>query len=258
VKVNFSSREEFEKLVYQQPERFLDRIRVPEVFVIQRFYDPQEILALRQRVFAGALQTDPSWHPLLDDCPDYHRLHDNYPNAYVKAKMHAFYFHGWREENSPLFRYFQDIFRMKCYLGGMDVGLDLRNTPSQGFVARVNLQNYPRGGGYISEHIDPNSKFALIQTLIQASDPQRDFHSGGLFARASDRADKVYLDHHSKPGDLMVLSPGIPHGVDPIDEGGEYDWRLNSGKWTILPLFVASDVPGVHAEKPREYYDRKG
>jgi hypothetical protein len=178
-------------------------------------------------------------------------VHDNYPQAYVKGKMHAFYFHGWYEKNFDLFNYFDEIFALKSFLGGLDKDAILRAQPSSGVIARVNLQNYPSGGGGLSEHVDPYSNFALIQTLIQGSSTGKDFKSGGLFAREQKDSEKVYLDHLTEPGDLIVLSPAIPHGVDPVDPNEDYDWKRNRGKWTILPIIVSSDYPSEH-KKPKE------
>ena len=255
MRINSLNRQSFLDLVYSRKEEFLARIHAPEIFVVKNFYEKKELLALRNHVFEIGLKTEASWHPLLDDCPDYHRLHDNYPQAYVKSKMHSFYFHGWFDHNRDLFKRFSEIFEIKCFLGGIKASDYVGSMPSSGAVARVNAQNYPSGGGYIAEHIDPNSNYALIQTLIQGSQPGRDFRSGGLFARRAPNAEKIFLDFHTEVGDLMVLSPAIPHGVDPIDPEMEYRWENNSGKWTFLPLIVASDYRDNKAAKPREIND---
>lgn len=252
MKVNYLGRKEFLDRVYTHREAFLEQIHAPEIFVVRQFYPSERILELRNRVFQSGLQSEPSWHPLLDDCPDYHRLHDNYPKAYVKAKMHAFYFHGWYEHNHALFDEFSEIFDIKCFLGGFAKGSFLRAKPSAGVVSRVNLQNYPVGGGYLAEHIDPNSNFALVQTLVQGSRTGTDFEQGGLYARRDFNSEKLYLDPLTEPGDLMVLSPAIPHGVAPVDPDKDYAWRENAGKWTILPIIVASDYPSTEHKKPRE------
>lgn len=245
-------RDAFLRLAYEQRDAFLDRIAAPEAFVVRRFFEPEEIRAWRRDVFELGLRTPPSWHPLHDGCPDYHRLHDNYPQAYVKAKMHAFYFHGFYEANAWLFEKFREIFEIKNFLAGRERGAFLRNVPSEGQVARVNFHNYPAGGGYLAEHADPASSFALIQTLVQASQWGVDFRSGGLFAREREGAPKTYLDPLSAPGDLLVMSPAIPHGVDPIDADDEYAWQDDRGKWTIIPIIVNSDYERPDNVKPRQ------
>ena len=252
MKITRLNRQDFLELVYSRKDEFLARIHAPEFFIVKNFYDKNDILALRNRVFGIGLQTDPSWHPLLDECPDYHRVHDNYPQAHVKSRMHGFYFHGWLDHNSDLFNRFSEIFEIKCFLGGLSASDYVNTRPSSGAVARVNFQNYPSGGGYIAEHADPNSNYALIQTLVQASQPGKDFKSGGLFAREAPKSEKIFLEFQSDVGDLLVLSPAVPHGVDPIDPDLEYQWKNNSGKWTILPLIVAADYPDNRAAKPRE------
>ncbi|MEM9281864.1 MAG: hypothetical protein AAGA96_08565 [Verrucomicrobiota bacterium] len=252
MKLTKISKEDFLEALYHETEAFLARIDSPEVFIVEKFYDGEEILNFRQQVFEKGTATDPSWHPLYDDCPDYHRIHDDYPKAHVKARMHAYYHHGWFEHNREVFDRFREIFDMKNYLAGFEPGHFITNTPSQHQVARVNLQNYPRGGGYIAEHIDPKSRFARLQTLVQASQIGVDYYSGGLFARETPKNDRFFVDEFTEIGDLMVLSPDIPHGLDPIDPEIELDWNRSDGRWIILPLILNSDYPSEENVKPRE------
>ncbi len=204
---------DFLQLVYQQTENFMAQIKAPTVFIVQQFYPRNEILQLRQQVFEKGLQSEPSWHPLFDDCPDYHRLHDNYPKAWVKSKMHATYYHGWHAHNQPMFAFFREVFAIKNYLAGMEETAHIQNIPSNGAVARVNVHHYPRGGGYQTEHLDPTSKFAKIQTIVQASQFGVDFSIGGVYGKASPEDAPFRVDPHTEPGDLIVMSPGIQHGV---------------------------------------------
>src|SRR5271167_5021409 len=102
MKLSFCTKDEIDRLIVNHPADFMLRVAAAEIFVVKNFYDPKEILAMRREIFETGLRTPPSWHPLLDECPDYHRLHDNYPNAHVKSKMHGFYFHGWYEHNFKL------------------------------------------------------------------------------------------------------------------------------------------------------------
>jgi hypothetical protein len=253
MRVNHLSKPEFLKLVYEAPrESFLERIAAPEVFVVRQFYDPQEVLAYRRRVFATGLQSEASWHPLLDECPDYHRLHDNYVNAHVKAKMHAFYFHSWYQHNAALFGYFDEIFALKGHLAGVPPRRFLEQRPSAGPIARVNFQHYPVGGGYLAEHVDPVSPFAAVQTLVQASQWGSCFSHGGLYARDREGGEKTFLDPLTGPGDLLLLSPGIPHGVDPVDLDEAFDWQSDRGKWTVLPVIINGDYPRAGNVKPRQ------
>jgi hypothetical protein len=228
----------------------MKRINEPQAFVVKHFYPAQEILDLREQIFQSGLTSEASWHPLHDGCPDYHRLHDNYPNAHVKQKMHAFYFHSWYPHNKEKFAYFREIVNIKNRLAGYPDDKFMSNIPSDGIVLRVNVHHYPRGGGYQAEHIDPVGKHAQIQTLVAASQIGVDYRSGGVYARECASAERVFLDPYLQPGDLLVMSPGIQHGVDYIDSEVEYDWQHNTGRWMIMPIIVGSDYPNPEIKKP--------
>ena len=106
MKTNLISKNEFLDLAYNNTLDFYERINKPEVFIIKNFYDPEKIKNLRQQAFQWGMETEASWHPCFDGIPDYHRIHDNYEKAYVKSKMHAYYYHGFFKHNAALFSYF--------------------------------------------------------------------------------------------------------------------------------------------------------
>jgi hypothetical protein len=250
--LNQITKPEFVELVYSRTAEFMERINAPQAFVVKGFYDARTILEFRNVAYQTGLSSEPSWHPLHDGCPDYHRLHDNYPKAHVKQKMHAFYYHGWYSQNKAKFDFFAEIFAMKNFLAGYPENEFLPNIPSDGFVARVNIHHYPKGGGYQTEHIDPVGKHAQIQTLICASEFGKDYQKGGVYGRATPGGERTYLDPFMKPGDLLVMSPGIQHGVDYVDPELPYEWRSNDGRWMVLPLIVGSDYPNPEVTKPVE------
>ncbi len=53
-------------------------------------------MGLRNRAFEWGQTEEASWPPFYDNCPDYHRLYDNYPKAYVKQKFHGFYHRNYK------------------------------------------------------------------------------------------------------------------------------------------------------------------
>lgn len=253
MKLTSISKKDFLDLLYNDTDSFMSRIESPELFVVKNFFPKDEILTLRKKAFETGQKSEPSWHPCRDGCPDYHRIHDNYPKAYVKAIMHAYYYHGYYDTNDDLFDYFSEIFDMKNYLAGTPKGSYIKNIPSEFFISRVNMHNYPSGGGYQAQHVDPVSKFAKIQTIVQASEYEKDFFSGGVYGRMTEDGEKYYVDPHTEVGDLMVLSPNIIHGVEVIDpEKEEIDWNENSGRWMIMPIIIHSDHDSEHQVKPKE------
>ena len=249
--VNRVSRAQFLEMFRDDREGFMARIDGPEAFVVKQFYDGAFVLAFRSQMFQQGLEREPSWHPLKDDCPDYHRLHDNYAKAHVKSRMHAFYLHGWYERNREVFDTFSEIFRIKNVLGGYEESAFIGNRPSDGIVARVLIHHYPSGGGYQEEHIDPVADFAKLQTLIATSEYGKDFRQGGLYAKESAEGERNFIDPYTEPGDLMLLSPGIHHGVAPVDPDEEYNWRIDRGRWVIMPIMLYSDYLGTSVTRPR-------
>jgi hypothetical protein len=244
------TREELVKRVLHDADAFMAAIDAPTVFVVEGFHPRESILAFRERARALAKAEPPSWHACLDGVPDYHRIVDDYPKAWVKSRMHAHYFHRFNG-NADLFASLHDVFRLKNVLAGESEDAFLAAKPSDGVIARVVSNHYPRGGGYQAEHCDPTSRFARIQTIIQASDPGRDFQTGGLYVRETPGAEAVSVDPHSSMGDLLVLSPDIRHGVAPVDPEADLDWAAPDGRWMIMPILIRSDHD-ADREKPRQ------
>jgi hypothetical protein len=164
--------------------------------------------------------------------------------------MHAYYFHRWGAARD-WFDDFREIFELKNRLGGAEPGAHFDSLPSSGVISRVVSHQYPRGGGYLEEHIDPVNPFARIQTIIQASRYGRDFETGGVYLRVAEGAPPITLDEHTEVGDLLVLSPNVRHGVLPIDPGRSLDWQREDGRWMILPVIIRSDYNMDPETKPK-------
>jgi hypothetical protein len=244
-------RAELVERVLHEPAAWLAALAAPTVYVVEGFHRRERVLAFRARALAQRRAEPPSWHPCLDGVPDYHRIVDEYPGAWVKSRMHAHYFHRFNG-NAALFAELHDVFRLKNALAGEPEDAFLHAVPSDGVIARVVSNQYPRGGGYQAEHVDPASRFARMQTIIQASDPGADFTTGGLYVRESDDAEAVPIDPRSRMGDLLVLAPDIRHGVAPVDPDAPLDWDAADGRWMIMPILLRSDHNTQAGEKPRQ------
>lgn len=237
-------------LVYHDPESLMRSIQDLDVYIVKKFYARDKILKFREFLADISRASEPSWHPCLNGCPDYHRINDEYPKSYVKGKVHQYFFHRWNE-HKDVFDEFKEIFEIKNSLAGADQDDYYDNVPSQGIISRIVAHQYPRGGGYLEEHIDPISSFALIQTIIQASDYECDFETGGLFVRETSDQEPLMIDQYSEMGDLMVLTPYARHGVAPIDPERKLDWTAADGRWMILPVVIRSDYAVDLETKPK-------
>jgi hypothetical protein len=241
---------EFVDLVYNNCEGFLAAIDNFQSFIVRSYFDQGRILALRTLMREIACMFTPSWHPCLDGCPDYHRINDEYPKSWVKARMHSFYFHRWNARRD-LFDGFKEIFEMKNWLVGLPADGHYDSTPSSGVISRLVSHQYPRGGGYLAPHVDPASPFARIQTIIQASEYGKDFSVGGLWIQPPALQQPLMIDCLTQLGDLVVASPAVPHGVAPIDPDFPLDWDRTDGRWMILPIVIRSDYNMNPETKPK-------
>jgi hypothetical protein len=249
MKINILNIEEW-KILLHKPAHLIERVE-SEVFIVRNFMSGRAVDAFKRMCLNFSAQQDASWHPCLDGCPDYHRIHHQYPNAYVKSTQHAYYYHPWNEnfENLKRFADFDSIFEFKARGIGKTASDFLQNTPSQGPVARIVVHQYPAGGGGQEEHIDPVSPFAKVQTIIQASIPGRDYFQGGLYIN-----DPVFgivnIDPITTKGDLVLASPGVKHGVAPIDPDQPLLWGAQNGRWIIMPIIIHSDHVNDPSIKP--------
>ena len=245
------SRQDFLDRVFGETDAFMASIEAGVAYVVDGFYPRERVLDFRERALRWAAAEEPSWHPCVDGVPDYHRVVDDYPGAWVKSRMHAYYLHRFNG-SAELFDDFRDIFRVKNHLDGEAESAYLDTIPSDGVISRIVSNQYPRGGGYLAEHRDPTSKFAKLQTIIQGSDPGEDFEVGGLYAWDDESGERIDIEPHSRMGDLMVLSPDVRHGVAPIDPDAELDWSKGDGRWMILPVIIRSDYDTDPENKPKQ------
>ncbi|MCC5450489.1 hypothetical protein LMJ53_01920 [Rheinheimera sp. UJ51] len=239
--------QEFE-LMLQSPD-FISNLE-NNVYIIRGLFNKELIDEIKDSCLSFSSKTADSWYPCIDDCPDYHRLHNNFPGAYVKAIQHAYYFHPWND-NDALFDSFKKIFSLKLALSEQKQNIQnyMSNIPSDGPIARIVVHQYPRGGGGQEEHIDPVSPYARVQTIIQASVPGDDFMQGGLYLIDPVHG-RIELDRLTSKGDLIVLSPGVRHGVAPVDPESTFNWQETDGRWIIMPIIINSDVSNDGYGKP--------
>lgn len=216
MRINIIDRREWLELLVHA-EEFMARIEDNEVFIVREFMDAARVDDFKSFCLKFSAHTEATWHPCLDGCPDYHRIHHNYPNAYVPSIQHAYYFHPWSERFAALntFTGFKEIVELKRLTGGLSNNDFLTNLPSEGSIARLVCHQYPRGGSGQAEHIDPVSPFAKIQTIIQAATRGVDYGSGGFFVNDS-LFGMINIDPLTQKGDLILVSPGGDTALPPV------------------------------------------
>jgi hypothetical protein len=113
------TRKDLLDLVYRRKEEFLASIRRSDAYIVRSYYGREKVLAFNEFLKKMRHASEPSWYPCLDGCPDYHRINDEYPKSYVRARMHSYYFHRWNP-NRGVFQDFKEVFEIKNVLSGTD------------------------------------------------------------------------------------------------------------------------------------------
>jgi hypothetical protein len=185
----------------------------------------------------------PSSSPKISEkSPNYHRIDNNEEKSQVKCILHLHAFFYWNKETEPIKNYFKRLFKLRNILSDLPEEYALSDIVD-GYVSLPLVQHYPRGGGYMQEHQDPdNGQKVVVNTIL--SEYHKDYETGGLFYR-DNNGKKIYVDKELKPGDAFVFYPTLSHGVDPIDENIELNWKNDDGRWMCFSTLVtASSLTG--------------
>jgi len=225
---------------HHRPKALFAELEGGAAICIRQFLSRAAVKQLRDRLFCFRAEEAEGWQACVDGCPDYHRAIDENPFSRIKTRMRVFQFHRWNN-HSDLFQPFFRIFELKARLAGRLLSEIYDNVPSQIIIPRLTVNHYPVGGGYLAEHVDPVGDFAKVQTLVQLSERGKDFTQGGLYYRSSIAGQKISLEEALEPGDLLLLSPGLPHGVEAIDPDQPLDWKSRRGRLMAVPIIVHSD-----------------
>ncbi len=184
----------------------------------------------------------PSCPKVENGIPNYHRIDENVEKSKVKSILHLYTFFYWNKESAPVASYFKRLFKIRNAISNLPEDYALNNI-QDGLISIPTVQQYPRGGGYMQEHLDPDSgQKAIFSTLL--SKLGRDFFKGGLFYR-DEKNNKIPIDKDLRPGDSFVFYPSASHGVDPVDEDIQLDWNKTDGRWMCFSALVtASSLNG--------------
>ena len=188
--------------------------------------------------YAEAMQ--PSFHKMLDGCPNFHRMiTEEITKKYsLYAIKHSFYFYNWNI-SSQLERKFKELvyehWRYVKFLAGNKKRAYENNIPSDGQIDRLQIINYPQGGGQLREHEDPRKNQRLVSGLIMSKSGV-DYENGGFYFRCANDS-KMNIESEVNVGDAVMFYGSIAHGVDPVDAHLPLNWSLKAGRW-FIGMFV--------------------
>ena len=182
----------------------------------------------------------PSFHKMLDGTPNFHRIIDKkITKKYsLYAIKHSYFFYNWNiktklEKNlkSGVYRHWRYV----KFLAGNSKFQYEKNIPSQNQIDRLQIVNYPHGGGELRDHVDPRKNQRIVSGLIM-SKKGIDFESGGFYFRDKNNK-KLNIEDKLEIGDSVIFYGSIVHGVEKVDKNKKLNWNSYKGRW-FIGMFV--------------------
>ena len=182
----------------------------------------------------------PSFHKMLDGTPNFHRIIDKkITKKYsLYAIKHSYFLYNWNIK-SKLEKKFKDgVYRHWRYvkvLAGNNKFQFEKNIPSQFQIDRLQIVNYPHGGGELRDHVDPRKNQRVVSGLIM-SKKGIDFNEGGFYFRDKNNK-KLNIEDKLEIGDSVIFYGSIVHGVEAVDKLKKLNWKTYKGRW-FIGMFV--------------------
>lgn len=206
-------------------------------YVLKNVISPElvdQIINYLESVARGSL---PSWHPLVNGCPDFYRINNLDERSYVKAQMLQFNFHPWNQNMFGLFEKMKGLYQIKNQLSGLEPDAFLNNTPQDGHIARLAFQFYPKGGGCIKMHADPVGSHQVSVPVLMMSKKGIDYQQGGGSA-LNENNELIDTDSLMEKGDAVFFNAEVIHGVKPIDPDEKLNWLDFQGRWIMIASII--------------------
>jgi hypothetical protein len=157
----------------------------------------------------------------------------------------AFYNPIWEEDIYGFRDAFVRMAKVRNVLAGNPIDFALDNIEDNGLWTASRIHQYPAGGGFFRGHTDyvvsdiadeTGTRFYQLLLLMSEKGPGKDFEVGGAFVDLED--ERIYLEDHFQPGDLMVYDGRSRHGVEDIDPHLPLDLdRINGRLAAFVTLF---------------------
>jgi hypothetical protein len=203
-----------------------------DVFILKGAFSKEFFNSLKKRCFDYFKDEPPSFHKMLEGCPDFHRIIDlDVGKKYsFKVCKHSFYFYNWNKDPLNLFDTTYERWRKIKKLMGYDSHVFENNTPKDGAIDRIQVVQYPSKYGYLEPHSDPykHQKFFISGYMSKKG---KDYIGGGFYAL--DKENKVVdVEKYIDVGDLGIGFATIVHGVAPVNRNKDPRFKdVNDGRW---------------------------
>ena len=182
----------------------------------------------------------PSFYKMLDGTPNFHRIIDKKITKKYSlfAIKHSYFFYNWNIKTKLEKKFKDGVYRHWRYikfLAGNGKFQYEKNIPSQNQIDRLQIVNYPHGGGELRDHVDPRKNQRVVSGLIM-SKKGVDFDKGGFYFRDKNNK-KLNIEDKLEVGDSVIFYGSIVHGVDTVDKHKKLNWKSYNGRW-FIGMFV--------------------
>jgi hypothetical protein len=231
-------------------DEFVDSIYGGDFWLVQGAFTAADMEQVKRSVLAFQATQQPSNPKVVEGCPNYHAIVDGStaPKGGYVAIDHSSFFYRWNGDSHGLFKTFDEVWKLMKIVSGRTPDEYVANTPKDLFVDRIQIIQYPPGGGQITPHGDPYVTMKLNLGVFMST-YGTDFKQGGFYI--ADRPDHpVYLDHDARPGDMPIWFSYLVHSVEAVDPGQAIDWKTTGGRWyvhlnTVESAYVEKRHSGV-------------
>ena len=229
--------EEFRQLVTESEPRVVEALAQSlyggEIYVLKGGFPQRFMQELLGKVDTFWRQTPPSFHKMVEGCPDFHRIQDEETaKKYVfQSVRHSAYFFHWNGDPLGIFPMIMERWRVFKYVGGYRFDEYERNTPKDGVVDRVQVARYLPKLGASETHSDPyqNQRFFISGFMSKRG---VDYHAGGFYVVGPGDA-FIDVETHIDVGDIAIGYATVMHGVERIDPEGQPNWESRDGRWWL-------------------------
>lgn len=202
------------------------------VFIIRQMVDPTYVSLVRDYLAKVGANSLPAYHPIVEGCPNFHRVNKDDERSYVRATFHQFSFFPWNQDLFDLFSTLKPIFELRNLLSKNPKDAYLGKKSENGCIGRISFQFYPQGGGMMNLHKDPEDYHQFTVPTLCMSKKGVDFETGGAFFEMDGK--RHFVDDLCDLGDVTLFHARHSHGVAPIDPNKKLEWHKFLGRWVAL------------------------
>ena len=229
--------EELKSKVISQENKFVESIvnsfYTGDAYIFKNSYPKEFLIQLREQIHEYGKKNPSAYHKMLEESPDYHRIIDDeksklYPYDVIK---HSYFFYNWNNDPFQLFPTIYQKWRIFKFLSGFQMNEYENNTPRDGVIDRIQIVNYPAGGGMLGLHADAY-QFQRLAYGCMMTKKGEDYHEGGFYV-LDQNDNKIDIEEDLDIGDYAVICCTVLHGVDPVDPKTTLDWNSIQGRWFL-------------------------